>query len=95
MRHARSIQLVPDNLREIPEVEAAALQRMTFADIMEWERLGGRCARCRHPGMVTACLMKKRFGRRPLLELEPCLRCTPCGNKGDNKWIIARLDRNI
>jgi hypothetical protein len=95
MRHARGIQLVPDDLRVLPEIEVAALQKMTFSDIMEWERLGGRCVRCRHQGMVNAYLMRKRFGRRPLLELEPCLHCGACGNKGDNKWIIAKLDRNI
>lgn len=95
MRHARGIQLVPDDLKILPDIEAAALQRMTFSDIMEWERLGGRCVRCQHQGMVDAYMMRKRFGRRPLLELEPCLHCGTCGNKGSNKWIIMKLDRNV
>jgi hypothetical protein len=95
MRHSRGIQLVPDDIGGLPEVEASALHRMTFGDVMEWERLGGRCVRCKHQGMVNTYLMKKRFGRRPLLELEPCLHCMSCGNKGDNRWIIAKLDRNI
>jgi len=94
VRHARGVQLVPDDRNSIPEVDLNALRKLTFSDLIEWERLGGRCVKCEHHGLVNRYQMRK-FGSRPLVELEPCLRCSVCDNKSDNRFTISKLDRNI
>lgn len=95
MRHARGIQLLPDTSDGMSEIEILRMRRMTFADVAEWERLGGRCTSCGHEGLVNAYQMRRTFGRRPLADLEPLLRCTICRGKGANRWLITKLDRNM
>jgi hypothetical protein len=94
MRHARGVQLIPVDVNALPKGDLDTISKLTFADLMEWERLGGRCCRCEHHGLVNRYQMRK-FGKRPLIELEPWLRCVVCNNKGDNRWVITKLDRNV
>lgn len=95
MRHARGIQLVPDNIDAMSEIEILRIRRITLGDLMKWERLGGRCTGCGHEGLVNAYLIRRKFGRRPLDDLEGFLRCTLCQRKGGNRWMVSKLDRNI
>lgn len=67
---------------------------MTLAQLEEWYVLGGKCARCAHKGLVYRWEVARRFGRNSLIAaLAPRLRCTSCGNKGNNTWVTRKLRR--
>lgn len=67
---------------------------MTLAQLEEWYVLGGKCARCAHKGFVDRWEIALRFGRSAVIAtLMPRLRCTSCGNKGNNAWVTGKMRR--
>lgn len=87
MRHARSVQLIPEQADD--ETRSLAID-----DLRQWERLGGKCIACQHEGWINKYALRQRYGRRRLAHLEPLLRCQPCGNKGDNSFIVGMMARD-
>lgn len=67
---------------------------MTLAQLEEWYVLGGKCARCAHKGFVDRWEIARHFGRNAVIAaLMPRLRCTSCGNKGNNTWVTGKMRR--
>lgn len=65
-----------------------------LAQLEEWYALGGKCSKCAHKGWVDRKELARRFGKRAVIAaLMPKLRCTTCGNKGNNTWVTGKLQR--
>lgn len=92
MKHARGIELVPERHSIDPD---RGIGHLRLADLDEEQILGARCAACDYRNWVNRWEIARRFGSdRTLDELRPMLRCTRCGNRGNNGWRLGRIDRD-
>ena len=67
---------------------------MTLSQLEEWYVLGGKCAACMHQGFVDRWELARRFGKHAVIAaLMPRLRCTACGNRGNNTWVTGNMRR--
>jgi len=94
MKHARSIQLIPDDVSGLSADAAEDLTATTFGTIREWQRIGGKCSKCPHQGWLDRYALARQFGVTPLVTLQPLLRCTQCDTKGSHKFIIGMMARD-
>ena len=68
---------------------------VAFQDIPQWYELGARCFRWKHAGSLDRRELARRYGRaRMIISLEPKLRCTQCGNREANDFVLAKIHRN-
>jgi hypothetical protein len=94
MRHAKSYQLVPDNVSGMSPDAVSDLTAQTFGSLKQWQRIGGQCSKCTHQGWLNRYELAKAFGSAPLVSLQPLLRCTRCDTKGDHKFILGMMARD-
>ena len=100
MRHRRGIDLTAANTNLDPRPVGlhvhvpARHHSAALADLPEWYRLGAKCPVCQHIGWLDRWEIARRFGRlRPVISLEPLLRCTGCGNRTANDFVVGKAAR--
>lgn len=94
MRHAKSYQLVPDDVSGMSPDAVTDLTAKTFGTLREWQRIGGQCSKCPHLGWLNRYELSKTFGAVPLVTLQSLLHCTRCDTKGDHKFIAGMMARD-
>ena len=94
MKHGRSIDLIPANFNDLSPVDAAGLMELTVEDLRQWERLGDQCSACRRQSLVNQYQVRRQYGGRRLVELQRYLRCTGCGNRKNNHFVITKMARD-
>lgn len=98
MRHRRGIDLIGnDNMPPKPTgIHVPARDHSaTLADLPQWYAVGGQCWRCKRAGMLDRWDLQRRFGKfRPIISMEPLLRCLVCGNREKNSFVLARAKRD-
>lgn len=101
MRHRRGIDLTagnpmdPTTLTGVNVYVNSRQHSVAFQDIPQWYELGARCFRCKHAGYLDRRELARRYGRaRMIITLEPKLRCTQCGNREANDFVLAKIHRN-
>jgi DNA-directed RNA polymerase subunit RPC12/RpoP len=68
--------------------------RPTFSNLPQWFEIGGRCSRCHRDGWLDRWELARRFGNGQYIhQLEHRLRCTACGHRGTNRWIVVKVPR--
>lgn len=66
----------------------------TLQDVPQWYELGGRCSICPHAALLDRWEIARRYGRkRFIITLEPKLRCTRCGNREANDFVLVKIPR--
>jgi hypothetical protein len=67
---------------------------MSIGGLPEWYRLGARCSLCKRMAWVDRYAIAKRFSSNAYVgSLASRLRCTECGNRGGNDFVIEKLPR--
>lgn len=81
----------PKPIRPDPLGEAAY---MSIGGLPEWYRLGARCSLCKRMAWVDRYAIAKRFSANAYVgSLASRLRCTECGHRGGNDFILEKLPR--
>ena len=62
--------------------------------MMQWECIGGRCARCEQEAWLDRWELQRGRSSIILSEVAKRLRCRVCGNTAGNKVILGRLPRD-
>jgi len=104
MRHPRAIDLEAGNDNtldpsEIGRIDCYVYSRqhsVAWRDIPDWYEVGARCAKCRRAGLLDRWALARKYGnRRMIITLEPKLRCTRCGNKEANDFVLTKVRIDI
>lgn len=100
MYHRRDIDLTagnpldPSTLTGVNVYVNSRQHSVALRDIPDWYRLGARCFRCKHAALIDRWELASRFGKhRMIITLEPLLRCTGCGNREANDFVLAKMPR--
>jgi len=100
MRHRRGIDLTAGNPMDPATLSGMNVyvnsrqHSVAFRDIPDWYELGARCFKCKHVGGLDRWELAWRYGkRRMIITLEPKLRCTACGNREANDFVLAKMPR--
>lgn len=100
MRHRRGIDLTagnpldPSTFGGVNVYVNSRQHSVALQDIPEWYELGAKCWRCKRAALLDRWELARRFGRaRMIITLEPLLRCTACGNKEANDFVLAKMRR--
>jgi hypothetical protein len=94
MKHARSIQLIPDDVQGLTPEIVKELSNVTFSGLREWQRLGGKCSQCEHEGWVDRYELQERHRGVMLADLQVLLKCKRCGNHEGNRFIFGMMARD-
>jgi Zn ribbon nucleic-acid-binding protein len=78
----------------VPDMPAAR-DRLTLEDLGPWHVLAVMCTHCSHTGQVAPASLRRHFrANQRIQDLEPRMRCTRCGRRGEHGWVVLRLPRN-
>jgi hypothetical protein len=100
MRHRRGIDLTGGNNDNLPPRSSGIIvperdHSATLADLPQWYLLGGKCARCGHVSLLDRWELQRKFGKfRPIISMEPLLRCNQCDNIEKNCFVLGRTRRD-
>ena len=106
MRHRRGIDLLagndngdntldPSSLSGVGVYVNSRQHSVAWQDIPDWYAVGARCYRCKRAGLLDRWELARKYGKkRMIITLEPLLRCTRCGNKEANDFVLAKVHRN-
>lgn len=106
MRHRRGIDFTAGNDNGDNTLDPATLSgvdcyvysrqhSVAWQDIPEWYEVGARCFKCKRAGLLDRYALARKYGRtRMIITLERFLRCTRCGNKKANDFVLAKVHRN-
>ena len=94
MKHKRSIQLIPDDIQGLTPEIVSELSNVNFKGLREWQKLGGKCARCEHEGWLNRYQLEREYDPVLLAELQPLLKCKRCGNEDRNRFIVGMIARD-
>lgn len=92
MRHAKGIELLPP--ADASGLVAEEYTGLTMDTLRKWERLGARCSACRHESWLKRDELLAKLGNTYLIGLTHRLKCTRCGNRKDNRFLIGKVGRN-
>ena len=71
------------------------VDRLQLADLRLWHVIVANCPVCRHHQRLSVIeLCRGQSEQLPLIQLQPNLRCTHCGNHAGNRLLVALLPRN-
>lgn len=67
---------------------------LRLADLESWWALHGNCFSCPHIGYVDRYDLQRKYGKVVALKaLEARLKCSKCGNRKFNGWLVRKLPR--
>lgn len=93
MKHRKGIDFNGGRGQPIYLGEAEDVMR-DVSTMMQWECVGGRCARCEREAWLDRRELQRGRSSIILSEVAKRLRCRSCGNTAGNKVILGRLPRD-
>ncbi|MDP9812258.1 hypothetical protein J2W42_005128 [Rhizobium tibeticum] len=88
MRHRRSIDLTS------AANHAVNLERETLASLPEMFIFAGFCPSCVNSAPIDRSEFGRLLGKRmPVANIAQRLKCSYCGNRAGNKFLLGRLPR--
>ena len=93
MRHRKAVDLSKGGRGQSTYVGELDDVMRDLRGMMEWECVGGRCARCEREAWLDRWDLQRGRSSIILSELAKRLRCRACGNAA-KKIILGRLPRD-
>ncbi|MGJ7040868.1 hypothetical protein J2Y63_004136 [Shinella sp. BE166] len=94
MKHRRGIDLTKGGRGQPIYVGDAEDVMRDVNSMMQWECIGGRCARCEREAWLDRWELQRGRSSIILSEVAQHLRCRACGNTVGNRVILGRLPRD-